>query len=173
MSIQAVIQAAVSVVETAAQGDFPIQVVFRRVDEVLRAELAAFWLAHKVIGSAAEGQRRAGEAVCVIRDAHGALAGVNTAYLDDFERMGWPYYFFRMFVREADHPITLPLTALHRAVDVLRNEGKDAAHGIVIVIENPKLAGAMAQWALTPLGFVLQPRAPGANETWKLDFAPA
>jgi hypothetical protein len=56
------------------------------------------WVGEKVLAPA-EAERRAGEVRFPIRAPDGTLAGVNTVYVEGFQRVDNPYPFMRMFIR--------------------------------------------------------------------------
>jgi len=158
--------------ELHAVGDYSIDVVHRRIDEGLRAELVAFWTGQGAIADPAEAWRRADEVVCVARDAAGAIAAVNSVYAGDFRAAGDRHYFYRQFARPQDRRLRLGVAMLRRAVDCLRAEYRtgDAVKGIVLVAENPKLSRKSGRRLLAWLGWTSLGKGPRGFDLWRIGF---
>ena len=71
--------------------------VWQAVDEPVRRELVALWLGHGAIADPAIAAARAGQAVCIARDADGVLCGAATAQLRTLPRLRQPMYYYRQF----------------------------------------------------------------------------
>jgi hypothetical protein len=154
-------------------GDYSVHDVRRRIDDALRAELSAFWVSHGAIIDAAEAQRRAGEVVCIARNAAGDIVAVNSAYAADFRAAGDRHYFYRQFVRSQDRRLGLSVAMLRQAVDSLRAEHRagDPAKGIVLVAENPKLSRKSGRRLLAWLGWTYLGKGPRGFDLWQIDFS--
>jgi hypothetical protein len=121
---------------------FNIVPVWRNVTPELQAELADFWLSHKAIADPERANLRAKQAVCVLRDADGALCGVATAILQIRPRLRQPLYYFRQFlapnVRRQQQ--ALPMFRAACAALEAANRDKPESLGVLMEIENPDLA---------------------------------
>lgn len=71
--------------------------VWKNVGENLAAELVDFWVRNKAIVDADKACVRARQAVCVARDADGAVVGVGTAIVQVLPRLRQPLYYYRQF----------------------------------------------------------------------------
>jgi hypothetical protein len=121
---------------------FEILPVWRNVTPELQAELAAFWLSHKAIADPVRANLRAKQAVCVLRDADGALCGVATAINQIRPRLRQPLYYFRQFlapqVRRQNQ--ALPMYRAACAILEAANRDQPESLGVLMEIENPDLA---------------------------------
>jgi len=145
--------------------------VYGRMTPELRAEVAAMWLDARVLPPD-EARRRAGEVVFAIRNPAGELAGVNTAMAWEVPGGSGAWYFYRTFVRSRDRGVSgLPTAALRATVALLRDHPHPAApRGVVVVLENPKLAGRGAMRRMRHLGFHLIGRDQEGREVLCLRF---
>src|SRR5690242_8190377 len=76
-----------------------IDVVRGRLEPSVADELIAFWSEQGALTEAAARQRLA-EVVCVLRDADGAVAGVNSVFADRVETIGGRrFWVYRSFLR--------------------------------------------------------------------------
>jgi hypothetical protein len=120
--------------------------VWKQVTPDLAQELMAFWRDHQAIGADAAAAARALQAICVARDASGALCGVATAVVKVLPRLRQPMYYYRQYFAKAlrgqhqERPFYL------RAKQVLQdyNAALDKAEslGILLEVENAKIAAA-------------------------------
>ena len=76
---------------------FDMSTVWRQVTPGLEAELLEFWQRHHAIGDPARASERVSQAVCVARDAEGAICAVSTAVARVLPMIGEPLYYFRLF----------------------------------------------------------------------------
>lgn len=153
--------------------DYVIEPVYGRLSAPVAREVADFWLAEGAIGEPAEAARRIAEVVCIARGRDGTIVGVNSAYVGTFERPDHAYYFYRMFIREADRVRGLGARMTTAAVDCLRDVAAGAGvgvRGVVLITENPKLMQPGAQGLLTRLGWTYVGRGPRGRDVWKVDF---
>jgi hypothetical protein len=121
---------------------FQIIPTWREVTPELQAELAAFWTGHKAIADADRAKARALQAVCVLRDERGALAGVATAVLRVLPRLRQPTYYFRMFIAPAHRQQQQALPIFRAACEILEaaNRERPESLGVLLEVENPDLA---------------------------------
>ena len=108
----------------------------------LQAELADFWIGHKAMVDAQRAQMRAQQAVCVLRDADGALCGVATAIVQVRPRLRQPMYYFRQFIAPAHRQQQQALPIFKAACEILESatRAQPQCLGVLMEIENPDLA---------------------------------
>ena len=120
--------------------------VWQQVTPALADELVAFWRDHKAIASDEEARARAGQAVCVARDAGGALCGVGTAVVRVLPRLRQPTYYYRQFFARPLRGRGQELAFFQRCKQVLQVHNQQLAQpeslGILLEIENAKIAAA-------------------------------
>lgn len=120
--------------------------VWRQVTPALAQELAAFWREHKAIGSQAEAELRAQQAVCVARDEDGALCGVGTAVVKVLPRLRQPTYYYRQFFARSLRGRQQELAFFQRCKQLLQDYNSDLPRpeslGMLLEIENAKIAAA-------------------------------
>ena len=120
--------------------------VWQQVTPALAQELASFWREHKAIGSQAEAELRARQAVCIARDEAGGLCGVGTAVVKVLPRLRQPTYYYRQFFARSLRGQHQELAFYRRAKQILQdyNAGLDKAEslGILLEVENAKIAAA-------------------------------
>lgn len=120
--------------------------VWKQVTPELQSELVAFWNDHKVIGNDAAAAERAQQAICIMRDEHGALSAVGTAQLKVLPRLRQPMYYFRLFFtpRLRGHHHFLPF--YRHAKQILQDYSagleKPESLGLLLELENTKLGKA-------------------------------
>ena len=121
---------------------YDIVPVWRNVTPELQAELAAFWMSHNAIPDAQRANARALQAVCVLRDADGALCGVATAVVKVIPRLRQPTYYFRQFIAPAHRQQQQALPIFRAACVILEAANKAAPEslGVLLEVENPDLA---------------------------------
>ncbi len=162
--------------ELPSSSGYSISVVHRHVDNALRDELVAFWMQHGAVPDAAEARRRAGEAVCIVRNAGSEIVAVNSVYVARFRGYADPQYFYRQFARPQDRVLRLGVAMLRQAVAALRaaHRAGDPVRGIVLVAENPKLSRKSGHRLLAWLGWTFLGKGPRGFDLWQIDFsAPA
>ena len=145
--------------------------VYGRVPPGVRDEIVGMWLAAGAVPPE-EAKRRVDEVVIAIRGPSGALAGVNTVYVQDVPGGAGPYYFYRTFVRPADRGIPgLTTAAFEAAVALLRDHPHPRSpRGVVVIVENPKLARRGAIARLKRVGLHLVGRDAQGRDVWCLKF---
>ena len=145
--------------------------VYGRVPPGVRDEIVGMWLAAGAVPPE-EAKRRVDEVVIAIRGPSGALAGVNTVYVQDVPGGAGPYYFYRTFVRPADRGVPGIVTAAFgAAVALLRHHPHPRSpRGIVVIVENPKLSRRAAAARMKRLGLHLVGRDAQGHDVWCLMF---
>ena len=120
--------------------------VWQQVTPALAQELASFWREHKAIGSQAEAELRARQAVCNARDEAGGLCGVGTAVVKVLPRLRQPTYYYRQFFARSLRGRQQELAFFQRCKQLLQdyNSGlpRPESLGILLEIENAKIAAA-------------------------------
>ncbi len=121
---------------------YSIVPVWGKVTPELQAELADFWIGHKAMVDVERAKLRAQQAVCVLRDADGALCGVATAFVQVRPRLRQPMYYFRQFIAPAHRQQQQALPIFKASCEILEaaNREKPQCLGVLMEIENPDLA---------------------------------
>lgn len=123
---------------------FQVVPVWRQVTPALEQELVAFWERNKAIGDAGRAAERARQAVCIGRDAEGALCAVGTATLRVLPRLRQPTYYYRQFFDAAHRGQRQTVPFANRAKAILQayNEGLERPEslGMLIEVESRQLA---------------------------------
>ncbi|GGY17503.1 hypothetical protein GCM10008098_06450 [Rhodanobacter panaciterrae] len=76
---------------------FKVIPVWKQVTPELKAELVDFWKNNKAIGDPARAAARTEQAICIGRDADGAICAVGTALIRVLPRLLQPMYYYRLF----------------------------------------------------------------------------
>lgn len=154
-------------------GEFRLDNVYGKMTPGLAAEIIALWQENGVVVGE-EAQRRTAEVVLTVRDKSGILVGVNSVYVQNFIKMGCPYYFYRVFIRPQDsRSYGLRSFAGKAAREFLRNHEPATPPkplGVVIVVENRKLMRPGARRMLTRQGWTPLGRGPRGFEVWCENF---
>ena len=120
--------------------------VWKQVTPELARELVAFWRDNQAISDESAATRRVEQAVCIARDAAGALCGVGTAMVKVLPRLRQPMYYYRQFFAKALRGQHQELAFYQRCKQVLqeynRGLGQAESLGILLEIENAKIAAA-------------------------------
>ncbi|MUV13706.1 hypothetical protein [Noviluteimonas gilva] len=121
---------------------YSIVPVWRNVTPELQAELVDFWIGHKAMADAERAKLRAQQAVCVLRDADGALCGVATAFVQVRPRLRQPMYYFRQFIAPEHRRQQQAIPIFKAACEILEaaNRASPECLGVLMEIENPDLA---------------------------------
>ena len=120
--------------------------VWKALSPELAAELVAFWRDQNAIQNEAAATRRTEQAVCIARDADGALCGVATAMIKVLPRLRQPMYYYRQFFARSLRGQHQELAFFQFAKRVLQDYNaalpKAESLGILLEIENAKIAAA-------------------------------
>jgi hypothetical protein len=154
-------------------GHYRLDIVYGHMTAELSGEVITLWLNNQVVPRR-EAQRRTAEVVMTIRDSSNVLVGVNTVYIQDFIKANNPYYFYRVFIRPEDRRSFGLRSFVSKATrEFLRNYypvGHEKPHGVVIVVENRKLARPGAQKLLARQGWTLIGKGPRGYDVWIENF---
>ena len=123
---------------------FDIVPVWKNVDADLSAELIELWRRSGAIMDPAKAAVRAAQAVCIARDAHGAVCGVGTAVIRVLPRLRQPMYFYRQFFAPEFRGRRQTVSFFVHARQVLEAGNAALAApeslGVLVELENPQLA---------------------------------
>lgn len=154
-------------------GIYRLDNVYGQVTPALAAEIAALWRENRVLDGA-EAQRRTIEIVLTIRDSGGTLVGVNSVYVNDFIKVGNPYYFYRIFIRPQDRRSHGLASFAGKATRLFLKDYQPAGHpkpqGVIIVVENRKLARPGARRMLARQGWTSLGKGPRGFDVWFENF---
>lgn len=128
---------------------FEILPVWGLVSPALEQELVAFWERNNAIGDADRAAERARQAVCIGRDADGALCAVGTAVVRVLPRLRQPTYYYRQFFDAAHRGQRQAIPFANRAKAILQdyNAGLERPEslGMLIEVESRQLADHYTQ----------------------------
>ena len=123
---------------------FDIIPVWNNVTPELTAELVELWGRHGAIPDAARAAARARQAVCIARDADGAVCAVGTALVRVLPRLRQPMYYYRQFFSPDFRGQGKAIAFLNQARQLLQeyNAGleKPESLGVLLELENRFLA---------------------------------
>lgn len=132
---------------------FDIVPVWKQVTPELKEELVAFWQRNGAIADATRAGARAEQAVCIGRDAEGALCAVGTAALRVIPRLRQPTYYYRQFfdASRRGNGQAIPFANAAKAILEAYNKTleKPESLGMLIEVESELLASRYAM-ALEP-----------------------
>lgn len=126
--------------------EVPLEIipVWKNVTPELSAELVELWGRHQAIPDADKAKLRARQAVCVARDASGALCGVGTAIIRVLPRLRQPMYYYRQFFAPQCRGQKQAVPFLNRARQVLQDYNAALAEpeslGVLLELESHMLA---------------------------------
>lgn len=133
------------VVDAGPGLDLAVEAVWKQPTPALLAELVAMWRAAHAIPDPTRALQRARQAVCVARDASGAVCGVGTAIVRVPPRLRQPVYYYRQFFAPHVRGRQQSLPFFNRARQVLQayNAALPAPEslGVLVELENRQLAG--------------------------------
>lgn len=123
-----------------------IATVWKQVTPALEQELVDFWREQQAIPNEDEARKRADQAICVLRDGGGALAGVATAIVKVLPRLRQPMYYYRIYIARSQRgrEAFLPMVRESRQIlqDFNRGLERPESLGLLFEIENGKLGKA-------------------------------
>lgn len=148
---------------------FRPEACWRRVDDALAQEIVALWQREGISLAGDEPLRRAHEAVCVARDAQGAVVSVVTAQARLIPFLGETLYYLRLFVAPRARNAWLPKRQLAAAQRILAADADSEAPasdaiGIFIELENPGFARIRPRAVWPHSGFFYAGRTPRGLE---------
>jgi hypothetical protein len=123
---------------------FDILPVWKQVTPELKAELVDFWKNHKAIGDPARAAARTEQAICIGRDADGAICAVGTAIIRVLPRLLQPMYYYRLFFAKSVRGQQQMPAFFNRCREVLQAYNaslpKPESLGVLIELESGFLA---------------------------------
>lgn len=152
-------------------GQYTLDFVYQRLQAEERNQVIKLWVSSGVL-PLSEAESRVDQVVMTIRNEKGELVGVNTAYIQDFQHAGNPYYFYRIFIREQDRGSSLRSKATELARRLLRDYRYDSPKplGVVIVTENRKYERPGAVRLLQRQGWHYLGKGPRGFNVWYENF---
>lgn len=122
---------------------FEILPVWKNTTPGLCAELIDLWGRNKAIPDPGKAMARARQAVCIARDASGAICGVGTAIVRVLPRLRQPMYYYRQFFAPEFRGQKQAVPFLNEARRVLEeyNDSLSAPEslGVLLELENQQL----------------------------------
>ena len=126
------------------EAPFEIIPVWKHFTPELSAELIDLWGLTKAIPDPDKAAVRAQQAVCVARDASGAICGVGTAFVRVLPRLRQPMYYYRQFFAPEFRGQKQAIPFLNRARQVLQDYNAGLAEpeslGVLLELENQQVA---------------------------------
>lgn len=119
--------------------NYNIKFVYGNLTEKEKKEIIELWVNSGVLNNT-EALKRV-EQVSILVYSNDVLIGVSTVYINDFIYPNNPYFFFRMFIQKdfrGSNKLRNEIVTLN--FEMLKNNYDKQAHGIVVELENTKLA---------------------------------
>ncbi len=151
--------------------DYLLENVYLRTTQAQRFEIMALWLGEGALNDQAEAERRTHEAVFLVRNASGELAGLSTVGLVRIKD-GRVFYAYRMFLRKRDRVPYLMVEVIKATREFLLtfpHPGLQPA-GIIHINENPKLMRPGVRKTFERHGYRCWGTTPEAEEVWAIEF---
>lgn len=118
--------------------------VWKNVGCELSAELIDLWVRTQAIPDVAKAAARATQAVCVGRDAHGAICAVGTAVVRVLPRLRQPMYYYRQFFSPELRGCKQAIPFFNHARQLLQDHNaalpEPESLGVLLELENRQLA---------------------------------
>lgn len=106
----------------------------------------AFWRSNKAIVDDTTAATRPTQAICIARDASGAICGVGTAVIKVLPRLRQPMYYYRQFFAKSMRGRSQFIPFYQAARKILQdynvNLEKPESLGLLLELENDKLGKA-------------------------------
>ncbi len=152
-------------------GKYTLETVYLGTIEAQRQEIMHLWQTQGVLPDAAERLRRSHEAVVLVRNQNGALAGLSTVGLLAAAN-GRLFYSYRMFIRSADRVPYLMIAVTRCTCNFLRTFCHPSGHvdALVVISENPKLMLPGSRRALRSIGFTWSGSTSSGLDCWRMDL---
>lgn len=126
---------------------YQFEVVWQQVDDDLRREVVDFWLKQGALPNEQAGHERADQLLTVCRDQNGSLVGVSTAVVRDISQLGFPCYYYRLFVNPRYRLAYLTSELIDKGFTALKQGFRAGENpevlGIYMEIQNPKIMKAI------------------------------
>ena len=153
--------------------DYHFENVYLRTTEAQRSEILDLWKNEGVEMNPGDAERSSGEAVYLIRNPAGELAGVTTVALIRLKD-GRRFYSCNLFIRPRDCIPYLHITASDTTRDFLRQFKHPVSQpaGMLNVNENPRLARPGVRKLFTRHGYRLWGQTSLGEDVWITEFAP-
>jgi hypothetical protein len=123
---------------------FEIIPVWKNVTPEISAELIDLWSRSQAIPDPDKAAARASQAVCIARDASGAICGVGTAFIRALPRLRQPMYYFRQFFTPESRGQKQTIPFFNRARQVLQDYNtalvEPESLGVLVELESHLLA---------------------------------
>jgi hypothetical protein len=152
---------------------FTITPTWKSVTPELTGELRDFWVRNKAFGKPDQAELRAAQAVCVGRDADGAVCAVGTAVVRTLPRLRQPTYYYRQFFDAAHRGQRQAVPFANQAKAILQayNAGLERPEslGMLVEVESRQLAEryTLAHEPETGYGFIgYSPRGLVLRVSW-------
>jgi hypothetical protein len=127
-----------------ANATLAIEPVWKQVTPALADELVELWRRNHALVNPAQARARAEQAVCVARDATGALCGVGTAIARVLPRLRQPLYYYRQYFAPEIRGQGQAIAFYNKARQVLEAYNAALAApeslGVLVELENRMLA---------------------------------
>jgi hypothetical protein len=151
--------------------DYVLEGVYLRASRAQRAEIIAFWTQERAVADPQEAARRSHEAVFIVRNASGELAGLSTV---GFMKVpdGRTFYAYRMFLRPRDRVPYLMLAVVLATRDFLKIFRHPAVQvaGLLHVNENLKLMRPGMRRLFQRNGYSYWGKTPAGEDVWAVEF---
>jgi len=151
--------------------NYLLENVYLRTTEPQRSEVIALWQNEEAITDLSEAQRRSHEAVLLIRNPTGELAGLSTV---GFVRApdGRVFYAYRMFLRRQHRVSFLMVAVILATRDFLQTFQHPSvqAAGMLHINENPKLMRPGIHRLFEKHDYRYWGTTPQAEDVWVFEF---
>lgn len=155
-------------------GDYHLENVYLRVTESLRAEILELWTTEGAGLRGADAERSSREAVFLVRDRLGVLAGVSTVALVRLKN-GQRYYSYSMFLRPRDRVPFLMVVVCDATRDFLRTFKHPVSQpaGMLNINENLKLMRPGMRRLFERHGYRYWGKTARGEDVWVTEFSQA
>jgi hypothetical protein len=151
--------------------DYLLENVYLRTTRAERSEIIALWRDEDALDDHADAKRRSREAVFLVRNASGELAGVSTV---GFVRIkdGRIFYNYRMFLRTRDRVPNLMTGVVLASREFLRTfqHPELQPDGLLHINENPKLMRPGARRVFERIGYRYWGKTSQDEDVWAMEF---
>lgn len=151
--------------------NYRIEYVYRNISDHHKRQVIDMWLSCGVL-TRQVAQQRVEQVSTLVFDRQDQLIGVSTVYAADFCAPDNPYFFFRMFIVPSARGSNLMRTEIMQMnFAQLKASFSSQAHGLVLELENPKLA-ALGQKSsyFTERGYTYQGKSARGLQLWYVRF---
>lgn len=150
---------------------YRIDFVYNNLTYRQKQQIITMWLESGVL-SRQVAEQRVDQVSTMIFDQDDQLIGVSTVYAADFCTPNNPYFFFRMFIIPSARGSNLMRTEnMQLNFASLKNQHGSQAHGLVLELENPKLAalGTNSTY-FSERGYTYQGKSARGLQLWYVRF---